>query len=925
MADELATATTRLVDRISMAHDASHYLLVPEVVITASTMADVAATMASAARDGKHVTFRSGGTSLSGQSLSDSILLDTRRNFRGVTVLDQGARVRCEPGATIRNVNAHLARFGTKLGPDPASEIAATVGGVVANNSSGMSCGTQFNSYRTIESMVYVLASGTVVDTATPDADERLRRAEPELWRGIADLRDRVRSNPDSVARIQQQYSLKNTMGYGLNSFLDHDEPARILEHLLIGSEGTLGWVASVTFRTVPVRKHAATALLVVPQLSIATDALQDLLDSGAQALELLDAASLRVVQRYKEASPELARLEVDRHAALLIETTCDDPAELDDRADALNGVLAGLGLDNPPTFTRDPRERAALWHLRKGLYTSVAGARPAGTTNLLEDVAVPVGSLTTAIDDLQGLFDAHGYDEAVIFGHAKDGNIHFMVSPRLDQRGDVATLEAFTEDMVAMVLGHDGTLKAEHGTGRVMAPYVRRQFGDELYDVMCQVKRLADPRGVLNPGVLLHDDQASATANLKLMPPVANAVDACVECGYCEPTCPSKDITTTPRRRIALLRAIEQADPATAAQLRRDFDYEAVDTCAVDSLCKVACPVNIDTGVFMKTFRAERHPEAVQHAAVAAAEHWGGAVTGLRGALTVAKYVPGPLKKVATGAARTVLPKDVMPLVGGDLPGEGPQRPAPQHPAGAQFVYFSSCMGSLFAPSESCSSDRGVVDAFFALTKRAGHEAVVPDELSGLCCGTPWVSKGLTKGADAMARRVFDALWAATDEGRLPVVCDAASCSHGLAELGEHLPATQAERWKRVEVLDAVTYVARYVLPELEVRSKLPRVAVHPTCSCVHLGIVDDLVACAQACADDVVVPTNWGCCGFAGDRGMLHPELTAAATAPEAAELAGRHFDAYVSANRTCELGMSRATGQEYRHVLEVLAERV
>lgn len=916
--------TRRLIDRVSMAHDASHYLLIPEVVITASDTAQVAQVMAQAHRDHKHVTFRSGGTSLSGQALSDSVLLDVRKNFRRVTVLDNGERVRCQPGATIRNVNAHLVRYGRKLGPDPASEIACTVGGVVSDNSSGMACGTQLNTYRTLDSLVAVLPSGTVIDTSTPDADERLHRDEPELWEGLAALRDRVRSNPDSVARIAQQYAMKNVMGYGVNSFVDHDEPVHILEHLLIGSEGTLGFVAEATFRTVPIHKHAATALLIVPELSIATDALQDLVTNGANCLELMDAASLRVVQSYPEATPELANLSVRQHAALLIEANADDEKDLADRMDALNGVLGSLPIPDAPRFTKDLRERNNLWQLRKGLYTSVAGARPAGTTNLLEDIAVPVASLTQTAAELRESFARHGYDEAVIFGHAKDGNIHFMVTADWRDEAQTENYAAFTEDMVNVVLSHQGTLKAEHGTGRVMAPFVERQFGSELYEVMKQIKVLCDPGAVLNPGTLLSDDPQGHLRDLKRMPPVDDFVDRCVECGYCEPTCPSADLTTTPRRRIALLRAEQELPAEQAAEIRKDYGYEAVDTCAVDSLCYIACPVRIDTGVFMKRFRAERHTTPAKKAMVVAAKNWGPTISGLRGALNVVDKVPSPLVTGVTTAARSVLPKDVIPLVGDDLPAAGPRRPRAAATPQDDFVYFASCMGELFAPAQR-GPGHGAEAAFEKLVARAGQHARVPQGLGGLCCGTLWISKGFVDGADTMADKVFDALWESTEQGRLPVVCDAASCTHGLDGLADHLSAEKAGQWKKVTVMDTTTWVAKHVLDKLTFTSSAGSIVIHPTCSMVHLGCVPDAVTCAQAVSDDVVVPVDAGCCAFAGDRGLLHPELTASATRRETAEVNSRHFDEYVSANRTCEMGMTRATGHPYRHVLEVLAEHL
>ncbi|MHA7135540.1 FAD-binding and (Fe-S)-binding domain-containing protein [Oerskovia turbata] len=961
---------TDLLTRVAHAHDASHYLLRPEAVARAQDVPDVVAAFAEARHRGLPVTFRSGGTSLSGQASGAGLLVDTRTRFTRVDVLDDGARVRCQPGVTLRSVNARLLRHGRRLGPDPASEIACTIGGVVANNSSGMACGTVDTAYRTIESMTLVLPSGTVLDTGAPDTDERLRALEPALHRGLADLRDRVRASASMRATIERQYSMKNTMGYGVNSFVDHDSPVKILEHLVVGSEGTLAFVADVTFRTVPLLPAASTTLLVFDALDRATDALTALTDSGARAIELLDAASLRVAAADPLADASMrAFATATTQTALLVEYQATTADGLEPFEEAARRVIGDLDLATPAALTRDPAARGRLWRVRKGLYTAVAGARAPGSTALLEDLVVPVPDLTATLRDLGGLFDRHGYDDAVTFGHAKDGNLHFMITPHLSADGELDRFAAFTEDMVGLVLDRGGSLKAEHGTGRIMAPFVRRQFGDDLYAVMREVKALCDPTGLLNPGVLLTDDDAAHLAHLKLVPPVgedaagdlAEVVDRCVECGYCEPACPSRTVTTTPRQRIALLREMATAAPGERAELERAYEYSAVDTCAVDSLCVTACPVGIDTGKVMKVRRSHRHGAVVQRAGRLAADHWGGAVTGLRGALGVVDALPTPLVAAASKAGRAVLGDDVVPLVGPDLPGPGPRRvtsPAagadgaapralrgrssdPRAAAGtggpgdaASVVFFQSCMGSLFSPAEASPSPGGVGPAFLALCERAGITVAIPDGIAGLCCGTPWVSKGLTDGAATMAERTFAALWAATDEGRLPVVSDASSCTHGLEGIGASLTGEARERFERLRVLDAVTFVRADVLPALEASGLDPRstgstigsLVLHPTCSSIHLGVVGDLEAVARAVADDVVLPLDAGCCGFAGDRGMLHPELTAAATRAEAAEVAALaaeqgQADAYASSNRTCEMGLSRATGQDYVHVVELL----
>ncbi|MEO7058481.1 MAG: FAD-linked oxidase C-terminal domain-containing protein, partial [Lapillicoccus sp.] len=546
-----ARLRTGVTDRLKMAHDASHYAMTPQAVAIPVDAHEVGLLFAASGRSQVPLTFRSGGTSLSGQAGTTGVLVDSRRHFRDIEVLDDGARVRVGPGATVRQVNARLVRHGRKLGPDPASEVACTLGGVVANNSSGMACGTAANTYATLDSLVVVLPSGTVVDSGASDADERLRAVEPELYEGLARLRDRVRANPDSVRRIEQQFAMKNTMGYGVNAFLDHTRPVDILAHLVVGSEGTLAFIASVVMRTVPLLSHAMTGLLVFDDLAGATGALPALLETGPATLELMDAAALRVGQADAAAAAVLRGIHVVRHAALLVEYQADSAEAVAALTEAAAPTLARLLPGAPAGLTADPGKRASLWHTRKGLYATVAGARPAGTTALLEDVVVPVAALLPTCETLIGLFEQHGYDDAVIFGHAKDGNIHFMLTERLGGP-ESDRLQHFTDDMIDLVLGAGGSLKAEHGTGRMMAPYVRRQYGDELYDVMWQVKRLCDPGAVLNPGVVLTDDPQAHTRHVKPAPTVEVEVDRCVECGYCEPVCPSRDLTTTPRQRIA-------------------------------------------------------------------------------------------------------------------------------------------------------------------------------------------------------------------------------------------------------------------------------------------------------------------------------------------------------------------------------------
>lgn len=910
----------RISDRLAYAHDASHYLLTPLAVVTPASAREVGDLFKVSSLHGVPLTFRSGGTSLSGQSSTDGVLVDTRSNFRGLSVLESGARIRCEPGATVRQVNARLAVHGRKLGPDPASESACTVGGIVANNSSGMACGTENNTYHTLDSAVLVLASGTVVDTAAPDACMALQNAEPELHSGLLRLRDQIRSDPGHVRRIEELYAIKNTMGYGINSFLDFDDPVDILLHLAVGSEGTLAFIAEATFRTIALKPHTATGLLYFRSLADATGSLPALVESGFATIELLDSTSLLVSQQDPGADEELQKLRVQGHAALLVEFQEESPAELQEAINGSEAVLAALPLEIPARLTTDSQRRAALWNIRKGLYASVAGNRPSGTTALLEDIAVPVPKLLPTCQGLVALFEKYGYDSAVIFGHAKDGNIHFLLNERLEEHGEGSTLQRyadFTEEMVDLVLSNGGTLKAEHGTGRIMAPFVRRQYGEQLYQFMRDVKSLFDPEGILNPGILLNDDPTFHLSHLKTAPPVEKEVDRCVECGYCEPVCPSKDITLTPRQRIVLRREIARAEllgqSQLKAQLEKEYEYDGIDTCAVDGMCQTACPVLIDTGELVKRLRSESRSRVEQTAWKAAAGNWG-AVSKLGGlALTAVKHLPPALVTGASEAARIVIGREQIPRWDADLPAGGSVR-RPLAATEPKAVYLAACISTMFGPA---SGSQGVASAFLELCSRAGVEVTVPAGITDLCCGTPWKSKGMTDGYDVMRKKVLPVLLEATRNGELPIVCDAASCTEGL----ERLLAVVGEE-PRLHTLDAVAFVDEHVLANLPKGSPLASLSLHPTCSSTRMGLNPALTRVAAAVADEVVISEDWGCCAFAGDRGMLRPELTASATVREARSVNARPFDAYASVNRTCEMGMTRATGHEYRHILELLA---
>jgi len=873
---------TRPWERAAYSSDASFYALTPQAVVRPVDTAEVKALFAWSRRSGVPLTFRAAGTSLSGQAVTDGVLVDVSRHWRVLEVKDGGARVRVGPGVVGGFVNAHLARHGRKLGPDPASIGACMIGGIVANNSSGMCCGIEQNAYRTLESLRFVLPSGTEIDTASAGAEELLAAREPGIVRGLMELKARIEASPALVARIRGKYAIKNTMGYSLNAFLDHETPLSILWHLLVGSEGTLAFTAEAIFRTVPDLPAKSTGLLVFDDVPRACEAIEPLREAGARALELMDRASMRSTEG-RPGTPAFFSTLGPTAAALLVEYQEEDEAELAVREDAHRGRASRLPLSFATEFTRDPARQAELWAARRGLTATIGGMRPSGTSMIFEDVCFPVRHLAAGVVELQALFAKHTYPDAVVFGHAKDGNVHFLLSQSFHDERSVAQYESFTDDLVELVVArYDGALKAEHGTGRNMAPFVEQEWGAPLYDVMRRIKRLIDPDGILNPGVILNDDRRIHLKNLKALPEVEEEIDRCIECGFCESKCPSRDLTTTPRQRIVLRR--EQArlrargDEAGLAALAADIRYASYDTCATDGMCATACPVEIDTGTFVKRMREEEHGAAARAAAKLAARNFGVVERGARLALN--------------------LPR---PAAYRDLPGPARKGTVP-FSAQADAIYLPSCITRVLG-------DDTLPAAIVAVAARAGIRLRIPADVEGTCCGMPFSSKGFHEAHDDVQARLLERMRAWSEDGRLPVVIDTSPCAWSLG---------------RDRVMDGIAFAHDVVLPRLTITRRVGRVAIHPVCSAVKLGLAGKLAGIARACAEEVVVPLAAACCGFAGDRGFTHPELTEAATRAEAREIeAAGPCDLYVSSSRTCEIGMGRATAKRWVSFWNLLDE--
>ncbi|WP_197567383.1 FAD-binding and (Fe-S)-binding domain-containing protein [Billgrantia diversa] len=905
--------------------DASFYRLIPRLVVRPVNEDELMAVLAGCRARKLPVTFRAAGTSLSGQAVTDSVLIQLREGWRGHEILDGGRAIRLQPGVIGARANQLLAPFRRKIGPDPASINSCMIGGIAANNASGMCCGTAQNSYRTVRDIRVILADGTRLDTADPASREVFRHRYAELVEGLERLAAETRSNEPLAEKIRHKYRLKNTTGYALNSLIDFDDGIEILKHLMIGSEGTLGFISTITYETVVDELHKAAALVFLPDMAATCRATIALKQAPVSAVELMDRAALRSVES-KPGMPEVLKTLPGGAAALLIDVRGNDESQLEERLQAVQTIFEGIHTLEPVTFTHDKGTYELYWKIRKGLFPAVGAVRDTGTTVIIEDVAFPIERLDEGVLALTEVFHRHGYPEAILFGHALEGNLHFVFPQGFEKPGEVERYQALMDEVAQLVgVEYGGSLKAEHGTGRNMAPYVELEWGPEAYALMWQIKVLFDPENLLNPDVILSRNPTLHLENLKPLPAADPIVDKCIECGFCEHVCPSRDLTLTPRQRIVIARemarlealgdGLDTQEAGRLEQLRKDYRYAGDETCAVDGLCATQCPVGINTGELIRELRHER---LAQHADMArrVGRHFSGTTRLARGMLNLAstgRAILGErgLSKVS-GA--------ITQASGGRVPQWMPTLPkaAPVRVLGRgrvsdstreKVVYFPSCATRVFGAGHGDSESRSIMEITLSLLDKAGFEVIVPEMSGHLCCGMAFQSKGQFDEATHKARELNRELLVASQNGRYPILSDTSPCVlHMQGRLDE-----------RLTVQEPVAFAHDHLLSRLDLTPLDERVAVHMTCSSTHMGLGERMVALAQACAREVVVPAEITCCGFAGDKGLVTPELNASALKGLAGQV--DECEAGYSNSRTCEIGLSLHGGIPYRSILSLL----
>lgn len=925
--------------RLAWGTDAGFYRLIPRIVIRSKNEDEISQLLKLASRHGLPVTFRAAGTSLSGQAISDSILIVAGKHWEKYTLSSDHEQITLQPGIIGQRVNEILAPYGRKFAPDPASVKSAMVGGIVMNNASGMNCGTHANSDKVLLSVRIVLADGTVLDTGCPVSRASFEVTHRDFIRRICELRDQVRADEKLAERIRYKYSIKNVTGLNLLPFVRFDDPFDIIAHLMVGSEGTLAFLSEVTMKTeydYPCKASAMLYFKTIKEACRAVVALKNVTNETGEwtvkGAELLDWKSLASVNdpvflRYKGevASSILPGVEPGDESgltAVLTETKARTPEELHRNITTIENVLRAFHTYIPVHFTDKPEEYSQYWAIRSGIFPSVGGTRKPGTTCLIEDIAFHIENLPEATVELQQLIARHGYDDACIYGHALEGNYHFIINQSFGSDEEVKRYEDLMNAVKTLVVDkYDGSLKAEHGTGRNMAPFVRYEWGEAAFEVMKAVKSLFDPKGLLNPGVIFNDDPQCHIKNFKPLPLLATrdelrggTEDKCIECGFCEVNCLSCGFTLSSRQRIVLQREISRLrqsgkEPERLALLEKQYKYPGNQTCAGDGLCSMSCPMGINTGELTHMIRQRALPKGSlgYKAGNFAANHFAGIKSSLRPILGLANFGHSILgtkamSNIAKGMHNALgvplwtpaMPKPLPPC---SLPyrGEGKGKEA--------VVYFPSCINQTMGLPKKSPVEQPLVNKMVSLLQKAGYEVIFPANMESLCCGTIWESKGMPDIADRKSAELEAALWEASEQGRYPVLCDQSPCLHRMRET-----------IKKMKLYEPAEFIYTFLKDKLVFTQTDRPVAIHITCSMRKMGLANTLIELTHLCSTHVLIPEEVGCCGFAGDRGFTYPELNAYALRKLRPQIEAAGISIGYSNSRTCEIGLTTNAGIPY-----------
>ncbi len=911
--------------RTAFGQDASFYRYIPSAILKAGSENDIQKIIISANKYIVPVTFRAAGTSLCGQGVTDSVLISASRDWNEFSISEDASKVTMTPSAIGGKVNLSLARFNRKLGPDPASVNSAMIGGIAANNASGMTSGIDYSCYSTLDSIRAVFSDGSILDTSEDESVENFMKSGNRIAEYIAELAVKIKADQKLSDVIREKYRIKNTTGYGLNSLIDFNNPKDIIQHLLIGSEGTLGFISQITLKTVPDFPHKATAFVVFGSVFEACSFILKLDSQKVNAAELFDSNSIKAVSSLHEIRKHIQKFD-NSAAALLIELTAESAGELSENIAEVREYFKLSDISNDPVFVDDPKEYSALWNIRKGLFPAICKSRTLPSTVIIEDVCFKPENLAEGVTSLKELFNRFGYNEAAVWGHAISGNTHFVIYRDFTDPAENLKYKHFMDALAFLIIRKfSGSLKAEHGTGRNMAPFVEFEWGKALYSVMKEIKRIFDPKGILNPGVIINDDRLVHLKNIKKPVLFSESGNKCIDCGFCEDVCPSKNLTLTPRQRLIMLREIELCrlsdDLDSASSLTDLFSYYGIETCASDGLCANRCPAGINTGNVIKLLKSGKHSPSFKDMSKALSENFSTLLNFLRISL-LASEAAGKILPVKLTEKLTLLLNEIsgnlIPFRSRFIPrtlffrkGKNKDSFRTDSPS---VVYFPSCLSRTMSPPAGSSRTLSQYEVITEVLGEAGFNIIIPESTDNLCCGMPFASKGLFETADEKSAELTESLMSVSESGKYPVLFDTTACYLRMKEF------LALQNNTSLEILEPALFIEKYLMDKIHIEKLNKSAMFHIVCSAKKAGLEESYRRLATTLVTNPVFPEDIECCGFAGDKGFFIPELNRSALKDLKTYIPEGCTDGY-SSGITCETGLSANSGIEYKSIFYLL----
>lgn len=898
--------------------DAGFYKLVPRIVIRSVNENEISELVKLASKYQLPITFRAAGTSLSGQAISDSILVIAGKYWENYSLSSDYSQITMQPGLTGNRLNSILAKHNRKFGPDPASINSAMVGGIIMNNASGMCCGVHANSDKEMVSAKIVLADGFILDTNAEISRENFKQTHRSFIKEIENIREEILTDKELVERIRYKYSIKNVTGLNLNPFVCYKDPFDIIAHLMVGSEGTLAFLSQVTMKTQVISSYSASAMIYFDNMKEAASAVVGIRSLHISAAELLDEKSLASVNDKTGVGL----------TAILVRTEASSKSELQQNISEIENILYAYSIFQSFHFTENVEEYSKYWAIRSGIFPSVGGTRKIGTTCLIEDIAFHIEDLPQAIVDLDNILKKYGYNDSCIYGHALEGNFHFIINQSFDTKSEIKKYKLLIQDVVRMVVEkYDGSLKAEHGTGRNMAPFVKYEWGEKAYSLMVRIKKLFDPENILNPGVIFNDDPLCYLKNFKSLPllvpegdldensmQVYAKLNKCIECGFCEINCLTCGFTLSPRTRIVAQREIAQLRKldnkfSRLIKLQQQFNYLGNETCAGDGLCAISCPMGISTADLTHEIRRSLLPSFSTGYIIGyfVSKHFKGAKNIIRGVLKIAELAHMLLgTKIMSNICRYLHKVFNVPLWTSAMPKSYKISRFSQKSQWSdkpKVVYFPSCINQSMGLMKNAPVKRSLVDETCALLHKAGYEIIFPESMESMCCGTIWESKGLLNIANRKTAELETSLRKASNMGEYPVLCDQSPCLHRMQK-----------NILTMKLYEPAEFIYLFLRDRLKFKQMDAPIALHLTCSTRLMGVDKILVELAKMCSSSIFIPEEIGCCGFAGDKGFTYPEVNAYALRKLRPQIEEKQIKIGYSNSRTCEIGLTTNSGIPY-----------